>query len=80
MIDSNQSCHVCDSTGYKGRTGIHQVLPINHDLRIMIESGATLTVINKYCHENQIISLQDSAQILVERGITSAAEAMRYAA
>ena len=80
IIESNQSCPICDGTGYKGRTGIHQVLPINHDLRTMIESGATLTAINNYCQSNQIISLQDSAQILVERGITSAAEAMRYAA
>ncbi len=78
--ESNQPCHVCDGTGYKGRTGIHQVLPIDHDLRSMIESGTTLTAINNYCHASQIISLQDSAQMLVERGITSAAEAMRYTA
>ena len=80
VLENEQPCHVCDGTGFKGRTGIHQVLPINLDLRILIESGATLTTINDYCRLNQIIDLQDSAQILVEKGITSQAEAMRYAA
>jgi type IV pilus assembly protein PilB len=80
VLENEQLCHVCDGTGFKGRTGIHQVLPINLDLRILIESGATLTTINDYCRLNQIIDLQDSAQILVEKGITSQAEAMRYAA
>ncbi|MEY4699282.1 MAG: hypothetical protein RIR85_702, partial [Pseudomonadota bacterium] len=70
----------CGGTGFKGRTGIHQVLPINNELRTLIESGATLTTINKYCQLSQIINLSESAQLLVERGITSQAEAMRHAA
>ena len=79
-LPNNESCHVCDGTGFKGRTGIHQVLPINNELRTLIESGATLTTINKYCQLSQIINLSESAQLLVERGITSQAEAMRHAA
>ncbi len=79
-LANNELCHICNGTGFKGRTGIHQVLPINHDLRIMIESGATLTAIHQYCQHSQIINLQESAQLLVDKGITSQTEAMRYAA
>jgi type II secretory ATPase GspE/PulE/Tfp pilus assembly ATPase PilB-like protein len=79
-LENEMSCNTCDSTGFKGRTGIHQVLPINHDLRVMIEAGATLTAINHYCHSSQITNLNESAQILVEKGITSQDEVMRYAA
>jgi len=46
----------------------------------MIEAGATLTAINHYCRSSQIINLQESAQILVGKGVTSQDEAMRYAA
>jgi type IV pilus assembly protein PilB len=77
---NNDLCQACNGSGFKGRTGIHQVLPINDELRTLIESGATLTEINQYCRSSQIINLHDSAQLLVERGVTSQAEAMRYAA
>lgn len=35
-VSSGQTCHVCQGTGYSGRTGIFEILPISPKLREMI--------------------------------------------
>jgi type IV pilus assembly protein PilB len=46
-----RGCDACGRRGYKGRTGIHEVLVMDETLREMIAARATANAIRKYAHE-----------------------------
>jgi len=47
-IYSAVGCEQCNSTGYKGRTGIHELLVIDEEIQRLIHSGAGEVEIEKY--------------------------------
>lgn len=66
-------CDECHYTGYKGRTAIYEVIPIDQTLAENIKKNQ-LTV-DQLLVERQIFSLQEQALQLVTNGITSIEEA-----
>lgn len=63
--------------GYKGRAPIHEVLPINEDIRILIDKGATTDEIRAKAIENGMTTLLGSASRLALTGVTSFEEVLR---
>lgn len=63
--------------GYRGRTGIHEVLPINEDIRNLIDSNATTDEIRKKAIENGMTPLLGAASRLALSGVTSFEEVLR---
>ncbi len=73
-------CSRCQQTGYRGRTGIFEVLIIDDQLRDMISSGATTLDINRAALAGGAWrTLKDAAAEKMRLGITSAEEAMAVA-
>ena len=65
-------CPRCSDTGYRGRTAIHQILPMDRNLRAMISRDAGEEEIRKYAEEELgMPSLKEQAAKLVREGITS---------
>ena len=72
-----EGCRDCFDTGFKGRTGIYEVLTLVPELRGIISSGATLEDVRNWCTENDISTLLDGGLNLAEREMTSLEEIAR---
>ncbi len=67
-------CDNCKDTGYKGRVGIYEVMPITEDMqRIIMSSGTTLDIAAQAKREG-VRNLRESGLIKVKQGITSLEE------
>ncbi|WP_417614298.1 type IV-A pilus assembly ATPase PilB [Oceanisphaera sp.] len=69
-------CELC-TDGYKGRTGIYEVLPMNNMLAELIVSGADSLTLARTAADSGMISLRQAALNKVRLGIISLAEANR---
>jgi type IV pilus assembly protein PilB len=73
-----RGCHICNNTGYKGRTAIHEIVPVDKRLQRMIAEGNTLSTIYEYARkELGMNTLRERAKLLVLEGITSMEEFMK---
>jgi type IV pilus assembly protein PilB len=67
-------CEVCKNTGYKGRVGIYQVMPISEEMeRIIMKNGTAIDLADQAEREN-IKDLRKSGLIKVKKGLTSLEE------
>ena len=70
-------CERCSHTGYRGRSGVYEVLPIDEHIREMIIERYPASAIEKYAREDGMVSLRDSAFERVRQGAISLTEAAR---
>ncbi len=70
-------CDHCNNTGYKGRTGLFEVMPIDEDIRELILVRAQSREIKKKAMEKGMITLRRSGLIKIKKGITSIEEVLR---
>ncbi len=64
-------------SGYRGREGIFQVVPMSRQLAQMIIDGATDIEIDNYCQAQGYKTLRDMALEKVDKGITDLSEVIR---
>ena len=69
-------CSGC-TEGYKGRTGIYQVMPITESIAKIILSGGSAIQIAEQAKADGIPDLRASALLKAKNGITSLAEINR---
>ncbi len=69
-------CKKCNKTGYKGRTGIHELLTINDEMREMIGTGATAERIKGAARRGGMRTLFEDAMQKVKQQVTSLTEAL----
>ncbi|MEA4911990.1 MAG: ATPase, T2SS/T4P/T4SS family [Oscillospiraceae bacterium] len=73
-------CNYCKNTGYKGRVAIHEILPIDRELRRMISAGETADTMTDYARKKLgMRSLRDEALALVRTGVTTVEELVKVA-
>jgi general secretion pathway protein E len=75
-----QGCAKCRYTGYYGRTGIFEVLPVNARLRHLVAEGATPEVLARTARQDGQRSLREHAVRKIAAGVTSFEEAFRATA
>jgi type II secretory ATPase GspE/PulE/Tfp pilus assembly ATPase PilB-like protein len=73
-------CSICNGSRFHGRKAVHQVMRLSDQLRQLIESEAPLSAIQTQCHTEKISTLKESAQTLVESGLSSEDEIRRHIA
>jgi type IV pilus assembly protein PilB len=67
-------CDLCKNTGYKGRVGIYQVMPISEEMeRIIMTNGNAIDLADQAQREG-IKDLRQSGLIKVKKGLTSLEE------
>jgi type IV pilus assembly protein PilB len=67
-------CDICKNTGYKGRVGIYQVMPISEEMeRIIMKNGTAIDLADQADREG-IKDLRQSGLIKVKKGLTSLEE------
>ena len=71
-------CDACQHTGYRGRMGIYELVPITAELQDMIVSGAPLIELKRFAHDEQghRTLLQDGL-LKASQGRTTVEEVLR---
>jgi type IV pilus assembly protein PilB len=75
---ATDSCTACRGTGYKGRVGLYEVVPITDNLRELIERRAPQTELRRWAAENGTRFLADAAREKLLAGVTSLEEVSEY--
>lgn len=79
QIQRGKGCVSCNNTGYRGRIAIHEVLPINDEIRRLIMTSASASEIQSYVKESGILFLFDDGLQKVKQGLTTTEEILRVA-
>ncbi|HUL95936.1 MAG TPA: type IV-A pilus assembly ATPase PilB [Usitatibacter sp.] len=67
-------CELCKNTGYKGRVGIYQVMPISDEMsRIVMKNGTAIDLADQAQREG-VRDLRQSGLAKVKKGLTSLEE------
>ncbi len=67
-------CDHCKDTGYKGRLGIYEVMPITDEMRLIIMRNGSAIDIAAQARKEGVKNLRQSGLIKVKAGITSLEE------
>ncbi|MCS7181480.1 MAG: GspE/PulE family protein [bacterium] len=71
-----KGCHLCNGTGYGGRTGIFELMVINEELRRVIMRNPDLTEIKEVARRSGMESLREDGIKKVLAGITTISEVL----
>ncbi len=71
-----RGCEACHGIGYRGRVGIHEVLPISEAIRDLIAAGRGAHEIAREARRSGVATLRDAALARVRDGTTSLEEAL----
>jgi type IV pilus assembly protein PilB len=72
-----KGCARCNNSGYKGRTGIYELLEISDDVRDMITSDASVDDIRNFARTQGMTTLRESGLKLIFDGVTTIDEVVR---
>jgi general secretion pathway protein E len=70
-------CPACTQTGYRGRTGIHELLVLDDDIRRLIGNKADAAAIRQSAVSRGMVLLKEEAAEKIFAGITTTEEVMR---
>jgi type IV pilus assembly protein PilB len=70
-----RGCPACHAIGYRGRVGVHQLMPVSDALRELIVARAATHEIARQAMSEGMPLLRDAAFARVREGVTSIAEA-----
>ncbi|MDD2215569.1 MAG: ATPase, T2SS/T4P/T4SS family [Eubacteriales bacterium] len=77
LLYKGAGCEYCNQTGYKGRTAIHEIMPITPKLRKGIYDGASIDDVRKIAIEEGMITLYENLRIRVLEGTTTYEELLK---
>lgn len=70
-------CPVCMGTGYNGRTGVFEILPMNNELRTLIANEMARDKVEEAANKTGYFKLKDACEELIQAGITNREETNR---
>ncbi len=74
-----RGCSACSNTGYRGRMAIHEILPIDRELKELILSQVSGNVLRDYMKQKGYNTLLQDGLLKVLSGITTTEEVLRVA-
>jgi type IV pilus assembly protein PilB len=72
-----RGCSNCNNSGYKGRVGIYQVMPMFDEIREMVLAGANTAEIKRESMRLGVRTMRQSALLKLKEGVTSFSEVLR---
>lgn len=67
----SRGCSYCNYKGYKGRTAIHEIMPVSSEIKKCIHTGESVDAIRKIAVDAGMITLDENMKQIVLSGITS---------
>jgi len=77
ILYSAQGCSACSNSGYRGRTGIYELLMVDDDFRRLIHARAAEQVLREHAVSHGMRSLRDDGMRWVAQGVVSLEEVVR---
>ncbi len=72
-----RGCQRCNNSGYKGRTGIHELLDVTDDIRDLVSSNASVDEIRNVARNEGMSTLREAGLKLIFDGQTTIDEVVR---
>lgn len=79
ILYQGKGCSSCYNTGYKGRHGVYELMPVNNEVKKQIVQSPDAVQMRRVALECGMISLLGHGAELVKKGITTVAEVLRVA-
>jgi type IV pilus assembly protein PilB len=72
-----KGCPICNNTGYKGRVGLYEVMPMKEEIKELILSRASTSEIKKEAIRLGMKTLRQSGIMKIKDGVTTIEEVLR---
>lgn len=72
-----RGCQKCSNTGYKGRVGLYEVMPISEEIREMILNRCSANEIKIQAINEGMLTLRSDGILKLKEGVTSLEEVLR---
>ena len=76
-LTRGKGCSACYDSGFRGRSGIHELLVMDEELRAIILDDPTIDALQRYLRENKFEGLKALGLEKVLQGLTTIEEARR---
>jgi general secretion pathway protein E len=70
-------CDKCGQTGYKGRTGVYELMVVDDALRALIHNRAAESELFEAAKAQGFVPMREDGERLIAEGITSPEEVLR---
>jgi type II secretory ATPase GspE/PulE/Tfp pilus assembly ATPase PilB-like protein len=70
-------CNFCGGTGYLGRTGVFEVLPVTSSVRKLVSGSASGQEIRAQAISEGMIPMRRAGMLMAKEGVTSVGEILR---
>jgi type II secretory ATPase GspE/PulE/Tfp pilus assembly ATPase PilB-like protein len=77
VFHRGKGCRQCQGTGYRGRLGIFELMPVSEAIRVMILDRSSAADIRQQAAAHGMRSLRDDGLRLVRSGMTTLEEVLR---
>jgi len=74
---SAKGCNACNGSGYRGRTGIYELLTIDDEFRRLIHDRASEQTLRRHATSHGMRSLRDDGMRWAAQGVISLEEVVR---
>jgi len=72
-----QGCEHCRHTGYQGRVGLYEIMPLSNELKKLVAADANLDVLKQQAYREGLQPLRLSGAKRISEGVTTIEEVMR---
>jgi len=76
-VFKGKGCPLCNHTGYKGRMGLYEVMPMKEEIKELVLSRASTSEIKKEAMRLGMKTLRQSGIFKIKNGITTVEEVLR---
>jgi type IV pilus assembly protein PilB len=66
-----KGCDRCNNTGHRGRTGIHELVLMNDELRDLVSQNTSTDALRTSCRKQGMVTLRESGLRAIYNGITT---------
>jgi general secretion pathway protein E len=77
MLFKGAGCGSCFGSGYRGRCGIYELMPVTHKIKEQLLHSADATQLQKAAVESGMRTLREEGALLASQGVTTTAEVLR---
>lgn len=77
LFYKGRGCKSCFNSGYRGRCGIYELMPVSHTIKTQLLHSADATQLQKAAVNSGMKTLREEGAILISQGVTTTAEVLR---
>ena len=77
QFTQGEGCNFCGNTGYRGRIGVYEIMPMSDEIGALVLSRAGVKDIRAQALKEGMISMRRDGMLKVKQGITTTSEVIR---